>query len=293
MSRFELLDRQIIQEESLYQTVLQATRFRFDGGRFLPEESEQLITWLLAHRNHQNGYTFHPTAHEVARGIRLFTGERPRTWIARRDGVEMETLRLLARLVPQERETRDRVTAADSERTPVHTVRKIFAEADHRLIGRCYGSVCPRGECAHASIAVLRYRIAVDIETARPYIERGLQWLRETRIEAGGWHSFPFFFTLLWLIELLNATTDTSIRMQTLDELASTRDRCRRTVGRRWRLPASVSEIRDALLHKVISVTEPPTASCATDGISYHVECDGSASVASPLHPLRIPEAAD
>jgi hypothetical protein len=65
-------------------------------------------------------------------------------------------------------------------------------------------NMCDTGECAHASIAYLRYLTAADPDGSAAKITRALGILKRHRAGDGRWHKFPFFFVLLWLTELPN-----------------------------------------------------------------------------------------
>ncbi|MCI0478538.1 MAG: hypothetical protein L0Y55_20040, partial [Anaerolineales bacterium] len=66
----------------------------------------------------------------------------------------------------------------------------------------CFADVCVTGECAHASIAFLRYVTAADPDDSASKIARALKILKRHRAGDGRWHKFPFVFALLWLTEL-------------------------------------------------------------------------------------------
>jgi hypothetical protein len=196
--------------KSLYWTVSDAARHLFFGGRFKSGDRDELAAWVLAHQNRRRGFSFYPTAVERELGVRLPSGEKPRTMLAADNAVEMETLRLLALLRPDDVE-----------------VRLLFERAERRLSGVCYGRVCPVGECAHASISVLRYHAARDAARSAGMIARGLETLRQARIGEGQWRYFPFYYTLLWLTELPEGLDERAHA-----ELSYAQDRCRWLLSR-------------------------------------------------------------
>jgi hypothetical protein len=200
----------VIEDQSLYGTVISTTRHLFFGGTLALAERDMLVDWILAHQNQRRGFSFYPTAVEREEGIQLLSGERPRTMLAANTAVEMETLRLLALLRPD-----------------VPEVRCLFERTERRLSGVCYGRVCPRGECAYASISVLRYHTARGAERSAGMIERGLEALRQARIGEGRWRRFPFYYALLWLAELPDGLDE-----RTHAELSYARDRCQRLLSR-------------------------------------------------------------
>jgi hypothetical protein len=173
-------------------------------------ERERLAVWLLAHQNRQRGFSFYPTAAERERGIRLVSGEKLWTMLAADNAVEMETLRLLALLQPDAPEG-----------------NRLFERVEWRLSGVCYGRVCSKGECAHASLSVLRYYTARGSEKGAAMIGRGLEALHQDRAGEGRWRSFPFYYTLLWLAELHGERGERAHA-----ELSYARGRCERLLSR-------------------------------------------------------------
>jgi hypothetical protein len=200
----------LIEERSLYRTVTNVARHLFFGGTLTPSERSELASWILARQNRRRGSSFYPTVAEREHGIRLLSGEKPQTVLAAVNAVEMETLRLLALLQPDEPQ-----------------VQSLFEIAEQRLSGVCYGSVCTTGECAHASISVLRYRTARGAARSAGMIARGLETLCRARTGEGKWRHFPFYYTLLWLTELPTGPDEHAHA-----ELSYARDRCERLLSR-------------------------------------------------------------
>lgn len=214
---------QFMDESSLYKTVADAATFLFGGGSFTAQERASLAAWILTRQNRQRGFIFHPTPAEIAAGIRLLSGERPCTRLLAANAVELETLRLLALLQP------------DDAR-----VQQLCAEADARLAPLCFAGVCTTGECAHTSIAVLRYRAARDFRGWSASFSHALEALKADRTGDGRWRRFPFYFTLLWLVELPAEMAH--------DELAFTADARRRLIRRSPRAGEPAAAIRGTLL---------------------------------------------
>lgn len=170
---------------SLYAAVTQSARFLFEGGSYAPAQRASLAGWILARQNRQNGFIFHPTQEEQQVGICLLSGEKPKTKLLANNALELETLRLLALLQPGAPEA-----------------RRTFETANRRLARLCFAQVCTTGECAHASIAYLRYLTALDMQQCLPQAQHALDVIRQFRSGTGRWRAFPFFFTLLWLNDL-------------------------------------------------------------------------------------------
>ena len=175
----------IMGEQCLYQVVVEAAKFLFDGGSYTLPEKVDLANWILAHQNRYRGFIFYPSQSDRESGIRLFSGEKPKAKFLVDNVVELETLRILALLQPDAPE-----------------VLQVLQDANHRLFQLCFANGCIVGECAHASIAFLRYLIAHATNPSAPKFRRTLDILKQKRSGDGKWRGFPFFFTLLWLTEL-------------------------------------------------------------------------------------------
>ena len=169
----------LIDEHSLYRTVTNAAMFLFDDGTLTTAHKARVANWILARQNHQQGFVFYPTASDLKTGITLFSGEKPKTKLLANNAVELETLRLLALIQPES-----------------SSVQQVFQTANERLAGLCFADMCDTGECAHASIAYLRYLTAADPDGSAAKITRALGILKRHRAGDGRWHKFPFFFVL-------------------------------------------------------------------------------------------------
>lgn len=184
---------------SLYRTVLHAADFLFKGGSFSDGEAQTLTAHLLANTHRVKGFVYYPTDAEREQGIRLITGEKPRTRLLAANAVELETLRLLALLAPD-----------------LPAVQALFSEADQRLEKLCFASVCLVGECAGASIAYLRYLTARGVDAHRQKIEHGVEAVKQDRKGNGRWQHFPFRFTYRWLMELPASLTADELNFATV-----------------------------------------------------------------------------
>jgi hypothetical protein len=216
-----------IDERSLYRTVTNAAAFLLDGGRYTGADKRRLTGWIIAHQNRDKKFIFYPTPGDQESGILLLSGEKPRTKLLTGNAVELETLRLLA-LIAQ-----------------APQVGSLFRQADERLAGLCFANVCTTGECAAASIAFLRYRTARDADGSAAQIAHALDVLRQFRKGDGQWRFFPFYFTLLWLIELSGGLAR--------DELAYARNRCERLAARVPPAAEPTSAIRNKILQLALT----------------------------------------
>jgi hypothetical protein len=173
--------------------------------------------------------------------------------LAADNAVEMETLRLLALLQPDAAE-----------------VRQLFEMAERRLSGVCYGRVCSKGECAHASISVLRYHTARGVERGAGMIVRGLEALREERIGEGKWQTFPFYYTLLWLAELPDGL-DERVRA----EISYAQGRCERLLStmKRGTSGKPFEQVRGKILQDALARAG---GTAVAQGVMFEVDGAGS-----------------
>ena len=244
----------LIDGQSLYRTVMNAANFMFEGGSYTPSERSHLVDWILAHQTRQRGFVFYPTAAERECGIRLFSGEKPQTVLATNNAVEMETLRLLALLQPDAPE-----------------VQRLFEMAERRLSGVCFGRVCSKGECAHASLSVLRYHTARGVERGARMIVRGLEALRQDRVGEGKWRCFPFYYALLWLVELPDSLPYDELDECVRAELLYARDRCGRLLSRLK--PRASGKPFDRVRSKILQDALIRVArTAATQGVMFEVD---------------------
>jgi hypothetical protein len=172
-------------DAGIYQMVVNAAEVLFRGERLDEAARMASVSQVLAGTRRVKGFVFYPTEAEWQAGIRLITGEKPRTRLLAANAVELEILRLLALLAPG-----------------MPAVQALFREADRRLEQQCFASVCLVGECAGASIAYLRYLTARGVEAYRAKIEHGLAAVKQDRKGNGRWQHFPYRFTCRWLAEL-------------------------------------------------------------------------------------------
>ena len=217
----------LIDERSLYRTVINAANRLFEGGSFTSVEQSHLADWILTHQNRHQGFIFYPTPEDQQDGLRLFSGEKPKTRLLANNALELETLRLLALIQPE---------------SP--GVREVCQEANERLLPLCFAQMCTQGECAHASIAFLRYLTAYEPQQALEKVEHAKEVLKQDRDGKGGWRVFPTWFTLLWLGELPLDLVH--------DELSYAHDFCIQLFRKRWVATEQFAMVRKKILQKVL-----------------------------------------
>jgi hypothetical protein len=222
----------ITDKGNLYKTITNAAMFLFNGGSYTPSENVILTRWILSHQNRYKGFIFYPTQADRENGIRLFSGEKPKTKFLADNAVELETLRILALIQPEALE-----------------VQQVLQKANERLFRLCFANGCTQGECAHAFIAFMRYLTAYNVNGSSDKFGQTLKVLKRKRNGDGKWHDFPFFFTLLWLTDLPYSFA--------YDELSYSHDHCKRLLVKKQPAREQTDLVKEKILQKALLASEP------------------------------------
>jgi hypothetical protein len=202
--------RMWIHETGLVKTIDAVGARLASGESILPAECERVVEWLLGRQvaSGRDGGMFVPSPGEYEAGVRLFTGERLRTRVATRNVLTLEAARILSALA--------------SERADV---RKALSRTSVAMGHACFAaSHCVIGECAHSSIAYMRGAASDRGGDHRKWIEDHLRVIRAHRDGKGRWKRFPFYYSLLALLEVGTPSANA--------ELEYARPACRRVTGR-------------------------------------------------------------
>jgi hypothetical protein len=225
----------LIDETSLSETI-DAVSVRLAAGESLPAAEREDIVGLLLSRQVQAGRDrgiFAPFPGEFESGVRLFTGERLRTRVATRNVLTLESARILF------------VLAGGRA-----AVRCALARSSVAMRHACFAlSHCVIGECAHSSIAYMRDAASDRGGDRRKWIEDHLHVIREHRDGKGRWKRFPFYYTLLVLLEVGTPSANTELEYaRPACERAANRASSGDYVTRRRRILERVLEGRSALI---------------------------------------------
>ena len=150
-------------------------------------QSEE-ISSLLVVRQVQSGSNtafFLPFASEKETQSRLLTGEPLHTDFAYRHIQLIEAARLLLLL------------AGDTI-----AVQRSISLAEKRMATSCFSKFCAKGECKAITIAYMRYLACSVGEDSEAQQAHFLTRLSDFRNGRGRWRGFPYFYTLLMLIEV-------------------------------------------------------------------------------------------
>jgi hypothetical protein len=224
----------LIDGTSLSRTIDAVSARLASGEALSAAEREDLVAWLLGRqiRSGRGSGMLAPFPGELESGVRLFTGERLRTRIATRSVLTLESARILSAWAGEAPE-----------------VRLALARTSAAMRHACFAvSHCVIGECAHSSIAYLRDAASDRSGDRRKWIEDHLHVIREHRDGTGRWKRFPFYYTLLALLEVGTPAANA--------ELAYAGPACRR-VFERASSGAYAARRKDVLRRALEGVTRP------------------------------------
>lgn len=219
---------EIWEKSGLAQMINDISIVLIEGRVFTDQEKAKIAALICDHTNPVGEFTFYPTQGERLKGFQLVTGEKVKTQLLANNTLELETLRILTILKPQ-----------DVQLLHLHE------KANRRLPNLCFYNICTTGECAATSIVFLRYLTALSQIDHAEKIGLGLGALYQTRDGNGTWKKFPFFYTLLWLTELSISKANS--------ELTYTLPAVKRLIKRYENANDEIGHLRSIILHKAQS----------------------------------------
>ncbi len=182
----------LVDPKSLSMTVDAVNEAFFEGRRIPVGERKRASRWIAARHRLPGAYadTFAGFEDETTNGIVVFTGERM-TFGSARHILGEEACRALRLLGAEDR----RVQAA-LEGASEGLLRCLErAEMDPRY--RNPGVFC----CGKCSVALWRHLLAGGLDRPEERLHRGIGYLKRMRDGKGGWRRFPFWYTVLSLVE--------------------------------------------------------------------------------------------
>ena len=218
----------ILDPDSLILTVdhFNEAAFREDDWR---NEAESIVAWVSERLG--GGYfgSFAMTESDWQRPFHLFTGERITTRAGRSHVLAQETNRMLEII---EKETGNRIEAKQVSEEML--AKRIFE--NEQSIALPTGDYC----CGTCSVSLWRCLEAGGYPQYAEALENGIHTLARFREEKGGWRRYPFYYTLLSLIEIAN--------QEAVDELRYHA----KTIAKRARLLANKADVFSKRRHKVL-----------------------------------------
>jgi hypothetical protein len=190
-------------------------------------------SWIAARQGSPGAYAgmFAPTALDFQRGVAVFTGESVRSRAATSHILGEEAcraLRLLGALPAKAAQALAR--AEDGMATRLHGSR------DESL-----GRYC----CATCTCAVWRNMLSGGLQPSEQFIASGLQQLASRRDGKGRWQGYPYYYTLLSLLEMAQPSA--------LAELRYAAPGCERLLNRRQAAATAYAQRRAAVAKQVLA----------------------------------------
>jgi hypothetical protein len=190
-------DRTILDARSLARTVDAIDEAVFFNRPICSAERLRAARWIVERRGLDGAYAgmFAPTPTDVRDGFSLFTGERLPDGAAMRHILGEEATRALRLLDVRDRAVGEALALANAGAT--QAIRRGIAHFGDR---KPPGRFC----CTKCSVAVWRHMTAGGLADLDPrtFIANGLKPLKSARLGDGRWQTFPFWYTVLTLLEI-------------------------------------------------------------------------------------------
>ena len=178
----------IIHQSSLARTLDNINASIFFGEPLTKSQKTEAAKWIAARQGLVNSYAnmFAPTEKDYREGIKVFTGERIRSGAATGHILGEEACRALLLL-----------NVADVN---IQKSLKRATEGMLKALNRepkSVGTYC----CGTCSCALWRHLAAGGLDKSEYRLRKGMKVLKLHRKGDGKWRRFPFYYTLLALVE--------------------------------------------------------------------------------------------
>ena len=179
----------LLYQNSLAKTLDSINELVFLGEPLTKGQKTEAANWIAARQGLENSYAnmFAPTKKDYREGIRVFTGERIRSGAGTGHILGEEACRVLILL-----------NVADVN---VQMSLKQATEGMLKTLNRepkSIGTYC----CGTCSCALWRHLTAGGLDESERRLKNGMNILRLHRKGDGKWKRFPFYYTLLALVEI-------------------------------------------------------------------------------------------
>ncbi len=193
----------LIHPESLSETVDALNEALASGQTISARDRVAVARWIALRQGLPGAYanTFAGFESERKNGIRLFTGERVNSASARHILGE-EACRVLRKLDVRDKNAQQALASATEGLQ--QAVARWVADPRHTNIG----TFC----CGKCTVGLWRHLIVGGLDRPEERLEKGVTHLRSKRDGAGGWQTFPFWYTILTLTEIEGPEANAEIR---------------------------------------------------------------------------------
>ena len=181
----------LLNRTSLYKTVDNVNEALFFGKKISKPQAAELVNWISTRYDTENSYnhSYGLTGRDMRSPVHTFTGERLLCASMRHIMAE-EAARVVLQL--------SKITGSkpDSLRKTNEWFYRMLKASE--AAGKPLGTFC----CAACTIGLWRYLNAGGLPKYQEHISGGIMSLHSNRDEAGKWGRFPFYYTLLALLEI-------------------------------------------------------------------------------------------
>jgi hypothetical protein len=180
----------LIDHNSLASTLDSVNEAFFYNRPLSKSDRVQVAKWIASRQGMPGSYAdmFAPTKADFQKGLTLFTGEKISTRVGLSHILGQESCRALLRL---------NVVSADVQSALKRATAGFLPMMKHHLISDT-GIYC----CAACSCAFWKHLAAGGLQNGKRTLTAAMRTLESSRDGKGRWKRFPFYYTLLALIEM-------------------------------------------------------------------------------------------
>ena len=181
----------LLNKSSLYKTLDNVNEALFYGKKISKSDAKELISWISSRLDTEYSYnkSFGVTKKDMSQPVYTFTGERLAS-ASMRHIMSEEATRVVLQL-SKIAGTKPNFLKSNEERF----YKMLKASEEY---GRPLGTFC----CGPCTVGLWRQLNAGGLPKYQKNISNGLMSLHSNRDETGKWGRFPFFYTLLALLEI-------------------------------------------------------------------------------------------
>lgn len=182
----------IINKNSLYQTVDNINQILFNNRSLSKSEANEVAHWIAVRQGLKGSYSnmIAPTDIDFT-GIKLFTGDKLTSKASIAHILGEESLRVLFILKPDDKKVVSSLMKASSGIKEL--IKRNYLKGNYPE-----GFFC----CGKCTVAYWRNLSSEGLKKNKKTLEAGIRYLKSFRDGKGKWGRFPYFYTLLALIDI-------------------------------------------------------------------------------------------
>ena len=182
----------VLNRDSLSETLDAFNQAIFDGQPITSVEREGVANWIAGLQGGPRSYfgLFAPVGQDLAGSVRVFSGEPIKSNVGVSHILGEEAGRALVLL-----RARDPAVKAALDRATAGILERLGQEESH-------GNVCGIYCCGTCSVAYWRHVSIGGLNKNEERLNAGMKELKAWRAGEGRWRRFPFYYTLLALVDM-------------------------------------------------------------------------------------------